>query len=140
MKGTSKECMGTMPFKFRWKTNKISANTPSKYGYAHAASSMLKKINFNLADIKNWAILDSGATSHFLVTDASATGVSVATNPVTVTIPDGSRLTSTHKRELDLPQLPKAARSGRVIPGMPSYSLMSVVTLCNAGCKLLFEA
>jgi hypothetical protein len=52
MKSTSKECMGTMPFKFRWKTKKTSANTPSKYGYAHAASSMLKKINFNLADIK----------------------------------------------------------------------------------------
>ena len=101
---------------------------------------MLKKINFNLEDIKNWSILDSGATSHFLVTDASATGISVATNPVTVTIPDGSKLTSTHKRELDLPQLPKAARSGHVIPGILAYSLMSVVTLCNSGCKIVFEA
>jgi hypothetical protein len=140
MNTTNKEGMGTIPFKFRWKKKKSSTNTPSKYGYAHAASSILKKINFNLDDIKNWAILDSGATSHFLVTDASATGVSVATNPVTVSIPDGSKLTSTHKRELDLPQLPKAARSGHVIPGMSSYSLMSVVTLCNAGCKVVFEA
>ena len=72
---------------------------------------MLKTINFNLEEVKDWTVLDSGATSHFLVTDASATGISVATNPITVTIPDGTKLTSTHKRECDLPILPKTARS-----------------------------
>ena len=100
---------------------------------------MLKTINFNLQDIKDWAILDSGATRHFLVTDASATGISVATNPITATIPDGSKLILTHKREPDLPLLPKAARSGHVIPGMSSHSLVSVITLCNTGCRVVFE-
>ena len=66
-----------MPLEFKW--NKINAFqvNPSKYGYAQVAHSMLKTITFNLEDIKDWAILDSGATSQFLVTDASATGISV---------------------------------------------------------------
>ena len=33
----------------------------------------------------------------------------------------------------------RAARSGHVIPGMLSHSLVSVVTLCNAGCRVVFE-
>ena len=127
------EYKNQMPFEFKWNQQKACHINPSKYGYAQAANSILKTINFNLEDIKDWAILDSGATSHFLVTDASATGISVATNPITVTIPDGTKLTSTHKRELDLPLLPKGARTGHVIPGMSSHSLVSVVTLCNAG-------
>ena len=45
----------------------------------------------------------------------------------------------THKRELDLPLLPKAARSGHIIPGMLSHSLVSVVTLCNAGYRVVSE-
>ena len=132
------ECKNKMPFEFKWNQGKACRINPSKYGYTQAANSMLKTINFNLEDIKDWAILDSGATSHFLVTDASATGISVATNPITVTIPDGTKLTSTHKRELDLPLLPKAARTGHVIPGMSSHSLVSVVTLCNAGYRVVF--
>ena len=72
-------------------------NNPSKYCYAQVANSILKTINFNLEDSKDWAILDSGATSHFLVTDVSATGISIATNQITVTIPDDTKLTSTDK-------------------------------------------
>ena len=43
---------------------------------------MLKTTNFNIEDIKDWVILDSGATSQFLVTDAPATGISGAMNPI----------------------------------------------------------
>ena len=100
---------------------------------------MLKTINFNLEDIKDWDILDSGAKTHFLVIDASATGISLAANPITDTIPDRTKLTSAHNRELDLPLLPKAARSGHGIPSMSSYSRVSIVTLCNAGCRVVFK-
>ena len=96
-----------MPFEFKWNQGKACQINPSKYGYAQAANSMLKTINSNLEDIKDWAILDSGVTSHFLVTDASATGISVATNPITVTIPDGTRLTSTHKENSTFHYCPK---------------------------------
>ena len=80
--------------------------------------SLLKIYDVRKENSKEWAILDSGASSHFLVVNATATKVTPAKNPVTVTIPDGSTLKSTHVRELDLPQLPIAARIGHVIPGL----------------------
>ena len=107
-----------MTFEFKWRAKETKGINPSNVGYAQAANRTLKTINFNIKDIKDWAILDIGAIPHILVTDASATGIQTATNSITVTIPDVSRLTSTHKRELDLPLLPKAAQSGHVIPGM----------------------
>ena len=52
-------------------------STPSKQKYhkststyAHLANLLLKTINFILEDIKQWAILDSSATSNFLLSDA----------------------------------------------------------------------
>ena len=99
----------------------------------------MKTINSNLQDINDWAISDSGATHNVLVTDTSVTVISVAADPITVTIPDGSKLFLTHKQELHLPLLPKAARSGHVIPGMMSHSLVSAVILQNRGCRVAFE-
>ena len=45
-------------------------------------------------------------------------------------------LESTHECELDIPQLPPAARKGHIIPGMKGHSLISLVQLCNAGCQI----
>ena len=104
--------------------------------YSHAANSLLATINFNLEDIRNWAILDSGATSHFLVPDAPTINVQPALNPLHVTMPDGNSVSSTHTCELDLPQLPKQARLGHIIPGLSKHSLLSVIKLCNAGCQV----
>ena len=54
-----------MPFKFKWNKRKAFCVNPGKYGNVQAANSMLKTINFNLRDIKDWAILDSGAKRHY---------------------------------------------------------------------------
>ena len=111
----------------------------SANSYAQVENSILKIINFKPEDIENLAILDVGATSHFLVTDASEIGLSVAINPITMKILDDSKLTLIHERELNLLLLPKVAKSGHFIPGMSAYSLMYVVTLCNAGCRVVIE-
>ena len=66
-------------------------------------TSLLKVYDVRRENSKDWDVLDSGATGHFLVIDATATKVTPAENPVTVTIPDGSTLKSTHVRVLDLP-------------------------------------
>ena len=50
---------------------------------------LLSTVDINLQNIKKWAILDSGASSHFLVTGAPVTNKKVATNPIAVTLPDG---------------------------------------------------
>ena len=101
------EYKNKMRFEFKWNKRKAFQVNPSKYEYAEASISMLKTINFNLEDITDWAKLNSGATRHFLVTDASATGIPIATNHITVTIPAGSKLTSTHKQELTFHYCPK---------------------------------
>ncbi len=77
--------------------------------------------------INKWAILDSGATSNFLTTGAFV-----------ACLPNCDQVRSTHTGTLDLPGLPSAARLAHIIPGLAYHSLISVVTLCNAGCDVLF--
>ena len=84
-------------------------------------------------------ILDSGAISHFLVVGAPATKKQVAVAPVSVTLTDGDQVHSTHIGYLDMPQLPKSARECHIIPDLASYSLISVVKLCEAGCEVSFK-
>ena len=69
------EMIERMPFQFKWSKLTRSQVKPSKFGYTQAANSMLKTIDFNCDYIRDWAILESGATSHFLVTDATETDI-----------------------------------------------------------------
>ena len=57
--------------------------------YAFAVQSLLQTVDFNLQDLKDWAILDSGATSHFLITTASVIDILPTTTPLVVQIPNG---------------------------------------------------
>ena len=89
-------------------------------------------------NITKWAILDSGATSNFLMTDAHATHFDAIAKSIRVTLPDGSQISSTHQCLFDLLNLLHDARKAYVIPGLASHSLILIVTLCNAGCKITF--
>ena len=121
----------------QYASNTFPANS-QEHSSTHLPTSLLNIYDVRKKNRKDWAVLDSGATSHFLVIDAPATKVTPAENPVTITIPDGSTLKSTHVRELDLPQLPMAAKIGHVIPGLASRSLMSVVQLTDSGYGVYF--
>jgi hypothetical protein len=90
------------------------------------------------ATIKQWAILDSAATSHFLTTNLPATNIIPATVPLIACLPNGDKVQSTHTCTLDLPTLPVGARAAHIIPGLASHSLLSIVTMCNAGCTVTF--
>ena len=72
------------------------------------------------------------------MTNAHATTINPDGDQINVTLPDGNRVKSTNKCLLDIPQLPTAARHGYIIPGLAAHSLLSVVTLCNAGCEITF--
>jgi hypothetical protein len=114
-----------------------SSPTPT-HNYAFAAAVLFKTISINAETIKRWAILDSGATSHFLTTNAPAKNICAATAPLVARLPNGERVQLTHTCTLDLPELPAAARNAHIIPGLASHSLLSVVTMCNASCTLTF--
>jgi hypothetical protein len=88
--------------------------------------------------INKWAILDSGATSNFLTTSIPITTVQNANKSIVAHRPNGNQVQTTHTCMFDLPELPAAAHLAHIIPGLALHSLISVVTLCNTGCKVLF--
>jgi hypothetical protein len=108
------------------------------HNYAFAAAVLLKKISTDAKTIKQWAILDSGATSHFLTTNAPVTNICAATVPLVARLPNGERMQSRHTCTLNLPELPAVARNAHIIPGLALHSLLSVITMCNAGCTVTF--
>ncbi len=57
--------------------------------YAFKTSVLLKKICTNANTIKQWATLDSGATSHFLMTNVPATNIVPTTKPIIARLPNG---------------------------------------------------
>ncbi len=75
--------------------NKNPCPTPT-HNYALAASILVKTINVDAATIKQWAILDSRATSHFLATDAPATNIVLAAVPLITRLQNGDKVQSTH--------------------------------------------
>ena len=101
-----------------------SANT-----YSHAGTSWLKTIDLNLDDIEQWAILDSGATSNFLLTNAPIDDEQQTLNPITAKLPDGRRVTSTQEGRKRWHHLPKKAGWAHKIPGLATHSLISVTEL-----------
>ena len=105
--------------------------TPTQ-NYALAAKALLRTVQLNMDAIKNWAILDSGATSNFLTSTAPVTNIQPTTTPIVACLPNGEHMTSTHTCILDIPMLPAAAHQAHIIPNLASHSLILVVTLCNA--------
>jgi hypothetical protein len=118
-------------------TFNCSFPTPT-HNYAFAAAVLLKTISTDAETIKRWAILDLGATSHFLTTNTPATNICAASVPLVAHLPNGDRVQLMHTCTLDLPELPAAARNAHVIPGLALHSLLSIVAMCNTGCTVTF--
>ncbi len=112
--------------------------TPSR-NYALSALLLLKMITTNANTIKRLAILDSGATSHFLATSAPATNILPTAMPIIARLPNGNPVHSTHTCMLDIPSLPPGAHAAHIIPGLALHLLLSIVTMCNAGCTITFS-
>jgi hypothetical protein len=81
------------------------------------------------------AIDDSGCTGHFLLVNAPCLNKVKSQTPLTVRLPNGSTMESSHTAELDIQELNAAASKAHVFPGIPNHSLLSVGKLCNKGFK-----
>ena len=86
-----------------------------------------------------YALSDSGATAHFLIEGAPVTNKKVATSPLTITLPDGSKIQSTHTCNLDIPWLPHAMTEAHIVPDLAHSSLISTRKFCDAGCQVAFD-
>jgi hypothetical protein len=59
--------------------------------------------------IQAWAILDSGITSHFLMTAAPMTNMRPTCKPIIARLPNGEHVHSMHTCTLDTPALSTSA-------------------------------
>ncbi len=103
-----------------------------------AMEKLLKTINTNGETIEQWAILDSGTTSHFLTTNAPALNILPTAMAIIAHLPNGERAHSTQTCTLNIASLLPSSRATHIIPGLVSHSLLSVTNLCNAGCNINF--
>jgi hypothetical protein len=77
--------------------------------------------------------VDSGCIGHFLLVNAPCLNKVKSQSPLTVRLPNGATLESSHTSELNIPELNAAASKAHVFPGMASHSLLSVGQLCDEG-------
>jgi hypothetical protein len=100
---------------------------------------MLKRSTTHRTSIGvDMAIADAGATSHFLVTGAPVINRRTAIAPIKINLPDGAQLKSTHTATLNIPSIPKSARQAHIVPGLTHTSLVSIKSLCDAGCIVTY--
>ncbi len=83
-------------------------------------------------------IADTGATSIFIQQGVPVPNLQVTVRPLTVNLPDGKQVRSTHTCDVNVPGLPKPL-IGQVIPDLAMASLFGIRPLCNAGCVVVFH-
>jgi hypothetical protein len=86
-----------------------------------------------------YALSDSGASGHFLTEHAAVINKQPATTPISVTLPDGGTLLSTHTCNLNIPWLPPDVTQAHIIPGLSHSSLISTKKFCDAGYSVGFN-
>ena len=92
-----------------------------------------------LVRLVEYALSDSGASSHFLVEGSAVVNVKAAEFPVAIKLPDGSIIYSTHTCNLDIPWLSNEMTEAHIVPGLQHSSLISTKKFCDAGCKVIFD-
>jgi hypothetical protein len=85
------------------------------------------------------AIVDSGCTGHFLLVNAPCLYKVKSRTPLTVRLPNGDTMESSHTAELDIPELNAAASEAHVFPGIFNHSLISVGKLCDERYTVTFK-
>jgi hypothetical protein len=83
--------------------------------------------------------VDSGCTGHFLLVNAPCLDKVKSRNPLTVRLPNGATMESSHTADLDIPELSAAASKAHVFPVMTHHSLISVGQLCYEGYIVTFQ-
>jgi hypothetical protein len=85
------------------------------------------------------AIVDSRCTGHFLLANAPCLNKVKSRTPLTVRLPNGATMESSHTAELDIPECNAAASKAHIFPGISNHSLLSVGQLCDKGYLVPFK-
>jgi hypothetical protein len=84
------------------------------------------------------AIADTGATGIFIMDGSKVENKRLATKPLIINLPDGTKVKSTHECDITIPGLPKIL-TGHIVPKLSIASLIGIRVLCEAGCKVTFS-
>ena len=106
----------------------------SQFGYT--ANTILRTVVLTSKNLQNWVILNPGASSYFLLSNALVISKRIARRQLTATIANGDAVRSSNIAELNFPLTPRDRREAHVMPGLASYSLVSVVELYNTRCQM----
>jgi hypothetical protein len=83
------------------------------------------------------AIADIGATSMYIMEGTPVKNIWPAAKQLTINLPDGSQVKSTHLCNITIPGLP-VVLTGHIVPRLSIASLIGICVLCKAGCKVVF--
>jgi hypothetical protein len=83
--------------------------------------------------------MEYGCTGHFLLVNTPCFNKVESRTPLTVRLPNGATMESSHTADLDIPELNVAASKAHVSPGMANHSLLSVGQLCDEGYIVTFK-
>jgi hypothetical protein len=84
------------------------------------------------------AIVDTSATFLFVMEGTNCKNKSIAINPITISLPNVKKVTSTHICDVTIPGLPFTL-IGHIVPKMMMASLLGICVLCKAGCQVNFD-
>jgi hypothetical protein len=92
----------------------------------------------NVITIKtNQAIADTGAMSIFIMEGTPVNNLRPLSQPLTINLPDVSRVKSTHMCDIPIPGLP-VILTEHIVPKLTIASLIGIRVLCEAGCTVVF--
>jgi hypothetical protein len=86
----------------------------------------------------NKAIANTGATSIFIMDGLDMVNKHVARKPLTINLPDGKQIMSTHIWDIIIPGLPTML-TGHIIPSLKVASLIGICLLCKVGCRVVLD-
>ena len=87
----------------------------------------------------NYGLIDSGTTDHFLTVKSACNNIRKGKQRISITIPDGGKMTLELECNIDWSDIPAEARVGRTVPQLQRHALISVIRLSNAGCEVHFK-
>lgn len=87
---------------------------------------------------RDHAIADTGATSIFIMDGVDVINKRLATTPLTINLPDGKQVKSSHICDIAIPGLPTILL-GHIVPSLTVASLIGIRPLCKAGCTVVFD-
>jgi hypothetical protein len=84
------------------------------------------------------AVANTGATSVFILERTPCKNKRLTENPITILLPDGTKVTSMHISNITMPGLPFIL-VGHIVHKMKIASLLGIQVLCKAHCKVIFD-